>query len=98
MSERAKRFPNVPTFREAGYDVLGESTYGIAGPRGMEPEVVRTIHDAFRLAVHEPAHLAVLARFDMPVRYLGTEDFANEAVVLMEEARRIVEELGLRIG
>lgn len=95
-SERAKRFPQVPTFRELGWDVLGESTYGIAGPRGMEPEVVRTIHDAFKAAVHDPQHLAVLARFDMPVRYLGTEDFANETVVLMEEARRIVRELGLK--
>ncbi|MDO9710462.1 tripartite tricarboxylate transporter substrate binding protein [Paracraurococcus lichenis] len=94
--ERAKRFPEVPTFRELGWDVLGESSYGIAGPRGMDPEVVRAIHDAFRAAVHDPQHLAVLARFDMPVRYLGTEDFANEAVLLMEEARRIVRELGLK--
>ncbi|WP_149537766.1 Bug family tripartite tricarboxylate transporter substrate binding protein [Siccirubricoccus phaeus] len=98
MSERAKRFPEVPTFRDCGYDVLGESTYGIAGPRGMAPEVVRIIHDAFRLAVHDPQHAAVLARFDMPVRYLGSEAFADEAVVLKEEARRIVQELGLRIG
>jgi tripartite-type tricarboxylate transporter receptor subunit TctC len=96
MSERVRRFPAVPTFRELGWDVLGESTYGIAGPRGMDPEIVRTIHDAFRLAVHDPQHLAVLARFDMPVRYLGTEEFANEAVQLMEEARRVVQELGLR--
>jgi tripartite-type tricarboxylate transporter receptor subunit TctC len=96
MSERVARFPAVPTFRELGWDVLGESTYGIAGPRGMDPGVVRAIHDAFRLAVHDPAHLAVLARFDMPVRYLGPEDFANEAVALMQEARRIVQELGLQ--
>jgi len=96
MSERAKRFPAVPTFRDLGYDVIGESAYGIAGPRGMDPEVVRTIHDAFRLAVHDPQHLAVLARFDMPVRYLGSEDFANDAVLQAEEARRVVEELGLR--
>jgi tripartite-type tricarboxylate transporter receptor subunit TctC len=96
MSDRVARFPAVPTFRELGWDVLGESTYGIAGPRGMDPAVVRVIHDAFRLAVHDPAHLAVLARFDMPVRYLGPEDFANEAVLLMEEARRIVQELGLK--
>jgi hypothetical protein len=58
--------------------------------------VVQAIHDAFRLALQDPAHLAVLARFDMPVRYLGSEDFANDAVVLMEEARRIVQELGLK--
>ncbi|MBV1797450.1 tripartite tricarboxylate transporter substrate binding protein [Siccirubricoccus sp. G192] len=96
MSERVKRFPDVPTFRELGYDVIGESAYGIAGPRGMEPEVVRTIHDAFRKAVHDPTHLAVLARFDMPVRYLDSQDFTADAAVQAEEARRIVQELGLK--
>jgi tripartite-type tricarboxylate transporter receptor subunit TctC len=96
MSERVKRFPDVPTFRELGYDVIGESAYGIAGPRGMEPEVVRTIHDAFRKAVHDPTHLAVLARFDMPVRYLDSQDFTADAAVQVEEARRIVQELGLK--
>jgi tripartite-type tricarboxylate transporter receptor subunit TctC len=98
MSERVKRFPEVPTFRELGWDVLGESTYGIAGPRGMDPAVVETIHQAFRRAVHDPAHLAVLARFDMPVHYQAPEDFANDAIVQAEEARRVVQELGLRIG
>ncbi len=96
MSARVPRFPAVPTFRELGYDVVGESAYGIAGPRGMDPEVVQAIHDAFRAAVHDPQHLAVLARFDMPVRYMNTEEFTQEAAFQVEEARRIVQELGLR--
>lgn len=96
MSERVTRFPTVPTFRELGYDVVGESAYGIAGPRGMDPEIVAAIHDAFRKAVHDPQHLAVLARFDMPVRYMNSADFAAEAAVQAEEARRVVQELGLR--
>ena len=98
MSERARRFPDVPTLRDLGYDVLGESTYGIAGPRGMDPEVVRIIHDAFKEAVHDPAHLAVIARFDMPVRYLNSEDYAAAAMLQNEEGRRTVQELGLRLG
>lgn len=98
MSERARRFPDVPTFRDLGYDVLGESTYGIAGPRGMDPEVVRILHDAFREAVHDPAHLAVIARFDMPVRYLDTAAYARAALEQNEEERRTVRELGLRLG
>ena len=96
MSERVKRFPAVPTFRELGYDVVGESTYGIAGPRGMDPEVVAAVHDAFKLAVHDPQHLAVLARFDMPVRYLNTADFTADAVFQAEDARCVVAELGLK--
>lgn len=96
MSERAARFPNVPTFREAGFDVLGESTYGIAGPRGMDPGVVRVLHDAFKEALYDPAHLATIARFDMPVRYLNTEDYATAAMMQNEEEKRTVRELGLR--
>lgn len=98
MSERARRFPEVPTFREVGYDVLGESTYGIAGPRGMDPQVVRILHDAFREALYDPAHLATIARFDMPVRYLNTEDYATAAMMQNEEERRTVRELGLRLS
>ena len=96
MSERAARFPEVATFREQGFDVLGESTYGIAGPRGMDPGVVRILHDAFKEALYDPAHLATIARFDMPVRYLGTEDYATAAMLQNEEEKRTVQELGLR--
>ncbi len=98
MTERAARFPNVPTFREIGHDVVGESAYGIAGPKGMDPEIVQVIHDAFHKAVTDPQHLAVLARFDMPVRYLNTADFHKDVIRQAEEARRVVQELGLRIN
>jgi tripartite-type tricarboxylate transporter receptor subunit TctC len=96
MSERAARFPEVPTFREQGFDVLGESTYGIAGPRGMDPGIVRVLHDAFKEALYDPAHLATIARFDMPLRYLNTEDYAAAAMMQNEEEKRTVRELGLR--
>jgi tripartite-type tricarboxylate transporter receptor subunit TctC len=96
MSERAARFPNVATFREQGFNVLGESTYGIAGPRGMDPGVVRILHDAFKEALYDPAHLATIARFDMPVRYLNSEDYATAAMMQNEEEIRTVRELGLR--
>lgn len=95
---RLPAFPDSPTLRELGYGLSVTSPYGIAGPRGMDPEVVRTLHDAFKAAVHDPQHLAVLARFDMPVRYLNSEDFATEAAFQVEEARRIVQELNLKPG
>ena len=34
--------------KEQGYDVNASSSYGIGGPKGMDPKVVRTLHDAFR--------------------------------------------------
>lgn len=97
MSERAGRFPNVPTFRELGYDVLGESTYGLVGPKGMDPGVVKILHDGFKEALYDPQHLSVLQRFDMPVRYLDSAGYAAFAVEQYEEEKRVVQELGLKM-
>jgi len=98
MSQRASRFPNVPTFRELGHDVVAESAYGIGAPRGTPAPIVNIIHDAFKLAVHDPLHLAVLARFDMPVRYLDSEGYADDVVQVNRQEIETVRELGLRPG
>jgi tripartite-type tricarboxylate transporter receptor subunit TctC len=64
----------------------------------MEPEVIARLHDGFRVALNDPAHVATLRRLDMPLEYLNPADYgafiqrtANE-----EEAR--VTRLGLRAG
>jgi tripartite-type tricarboxylate transporter receptor subunit TctC len=86
----------VPTLRELGVDVVATSPYGIAGPKGMEPGVVRVLHDAFRDALFDSAHRGLLERFDMQVAYLGSEDYAAAARRRYEEEREMVQRLGLR--
>ncbi len=34
-AERSPRFPNVPTLKELGYDMVVTSPYGVSGPKGM---------------------------------------------------------------
>ena len=95
---RAERFPDVPTLQECGWDVVSESAYGLAGPRGLEAGVVTTLHDAFRTALHDPAHRAVLRRFDMPLRYLDSEGYATSVIEANQLEIETVRELGLRLG
>lgn len=95
--ERAKRFPEVPTLREAGIDIVSASPYGIAGPKGMDPGLVRALHDAFRQALHDPTHTAILERFDMPVMYKGPEDYAAFARQQYEEDAAMIRRLGLKL-
>ena len=95
--ERAKRFPEVPTLREVGIDIVSASPYGIAGPKGMDPGLVRALHDAFREALYDPQHLAILERFDMPVIYKGPEDYAAFARKQYEEDAAMIRRLGLRL-
>ncbi len=92
---RTKRWPTVPTLKELGQDVVATSPYGIAGPAGMAPAVVRILHDAFRHAMNDTDHLAELALYDQEIAYLGPEDYGRALRAGYEHERRVVERLGL---
>jgi tripartite-type tricarboxylate transporter receptor subunit TctC len=95
--ERAKRFPDVPTLKELGFGLVATSAYGIAGPKGMDPGVVRALHDALREAMQDPQHLAVLERFDMPLMYKNTADYIAFARQQYEEDKAMIQKLGLKL-
>ena len=96
-AERTKRFPAVPTLRELGIDIVSNAPYGLAGPKGMAPATVRALHDAFRAALFDPASLAALERFDMPLLHLGPEEYDALARRLFDEEGAAVRALGLRV-
>jgi len=96
-AERARRFPEVRTLRETGIDIVSDSPFGLAGPKNMDPGVVRALHDAIKPALLDPHHVSVLDRFDMPVRYMDSEAYADFARRLNAEESAAVRRLGLRM-
>ncbi len=94
---RATRFPNVPTLRETGINIVSASPYGLAGPKNMDPGVVRALHDIFKAALEDPAHLAVLDRLDMPMMYKNTADYTAFVRQQFEEDKAMIQKLGLRL-
>ena len=47
-AERSPRFPDVPTLKDLGYDMVVTSPYGLSGPKGMDAGVVKVLHDALK--------------------------------------------------
>jgi tripartite-type tricarboxylate transporter receptor subunit TctC len=86
---------NAPTAKELGYDVVSYSPYGIVGPKGMDPKVVRTLHDAFRKVMDDPDHLKVLAQLDQVYWYKSSEEFAQWAADTYAAERATLERVGL---
>jgi tripartite-type tricarboxylate transporter receptor subunit TctC len=86
----------APTLREAGVNIVNSSPYGLAGPKGMDADVARVLHDAFRDSLRDPAHLAVLERFDMPLMYADGAEYARYAREFYEQDSAMVRRLGLR--
>jgi tripartite-type tricarboxylate transporter receptor subunit TctC len=93
--QRTRRWPQVPTLKELGHGIVAMSPYGLAGPRGLSPAVVKTLHDAFRAAMNDPAHLAELERYDQDLAYLGPEDYGRAMREAYAAEKRTVERLGL---
>lgn len=94
-SKRTKRWPQVPTLQELGYETVSDSPFGIGAPKGMDPAVTRTLHDAFRKTLEDPAVLASLEKYDQSVIYLNTSDYTKFAADNFIKEKAIIERLGL---
>lgn len=96
-AERTKRWPDVPTLKETGYNIVSNSPYGIAGPKGMDQKHVKILHDAIRKAIEDPAYQKTLERLDQENYYLSTADYARHVKVWYDEEKANVERVGLSL-
>ena len=94
-SKRTKRWPQVPTLNELGYDTVSDSPFGIAGPKGMDPALVRKLHDAFKKTLEDPAVLATFDKYDQTVIYMGTEEYTKFIRETYAKEKATIERLGL---
>ncbi len=94
-SRRTKRWPSVPTANDLGLDMVYSSPYGIVGPNGVDPRVVKTLHDAFKKVLDDPEHIKVLDQFDQEYWYQSSEDYARYARATLQNERALIERLGL---
>ncbi len=85
---RLPAFPDAPTLRDLGYGMSVTSPYGIAGPRGMEPEIVAFLHTAFKKALQDEASQRIMRQWELPDEYLDPQaylDFAKERAAFERE-------------
>ncbi|WP_442909323.1 tripartite tricarboxylate transporter substrate binding protein [Ideonella sp. BN130291] len=93
--KRTRRWPNVPTAKELGYNVVSSSPYGLAGPKGMDPAIVKTLHDAFKKAMDDPKHLALLEQLNQDLWYRNGDEYRQWAVATFAKDKALIERLGL---
>lgn len=94
-SKRTKRWPQVPTLDELGYRTVSDSPFGVCGPKGMDPAIVKVLHDAFRKTLDDPAVMTVFDRYDQTVIYMDTEQYTRFARESFVSERALIERLGM---
>jgi tripartite-type tricarboxylate transporter receptor subunit TctC len=94
---RPKRWPQVPTLKELGYDIVVTSPIGLIGPRGMDPAIVARLHDALRKAMSDPAYVRAMDQNDQIPEYLGSEAYAQSAPREFAREKVLMQELGITL-
>ena len=94
-ARRSPAFPDAPTLRELGVDIVNESPFGVAVARGTDPAVVRTLHDAFRAALDEAPVQAAFARYHLPMLPMSSAEYEAFARRTVAAERATLSRLGL---
>ena len=94
-NKRSAKWPDVPILNELGYDFAFNTPFGLGGPKGMDPAVVKKLHDAFRKAYDDPKVVELFERFDFTRLYLGTEAYAASIPKLAADEKSNLERVGL---
>jgi tripartite-type tricarboxylate transporter receptor subunit TctC len=93
-AQRAKLWPDVPTTKELGYDLVVESPVGIGGPARMPAQIVQTLQDAFRFATEQASFVQLLENGALRPWYMPADEFQKFAERAEREQRVLLSKYG----
>ena len=93
--KRLDKFPDAPTLKELGYDIVQNSPFGIGAPKNTPEAVVKRLHDAFKTAMEQPAYVDALHRYDMVPIYMSSAQYRQFAQDTFAREKTLIEQLGL---
>ncbi len=91
--KRLASLPDVPTFKELGYNAEFYIWSGLFAPAGTPAPVLQTLRNAARQAVEDADFKNTMAKIETPVNYLDAPEFQKfwdkDAQVLAEAVKRV---------
>ncbi len=96
---RIKGFPDVPTLKEAGFDVPNvPQARGIVGPPNMPPEAVAYYEDLFRRASKAPGYVKYFNDTQLEDHFLGSKELAAFLTEYSDNLRGILSGAGVKMA
>ncbi len=83
--ERYPSFPDVPTAKEQGLDLVLPQWRGVVCPPGTPDAVVQRLHDIFKQCIEDPIFVEKMKAMSVSPQYLNAADFGR--FLLAEDSR-----------
>lgn len=74
-SERSPALPDVPTFKESGYEVEAGTARGYSAPAGLPAEVAEKLEAAIKTAIEDPSVVQKMNDLGLQTSYLSGNEY-----------------------
>ncbi len=92
-AKRVAALPDVPTFKELGYDIEFYIWAGMFAPTGTPEPILKKLRDTVRQAVQDPDFKSAMSRLETPIAYLDAPEFQKfwdkDAKMLADAIKRV---------
>jgi tripartite-type tricarboxylate transporter receptor subunit TctC len=92
-----RSYPGAPTAKDEGIKTQLSLTfpYGIGGPKGMKPEIVKALHDGIKTAMETPEVKKVVENLEQDNIYKNSADYTKFAQEQIAATKTALEGMGL---
>jgi tripartite-type tricarboxylate transporter receptor subunit TctC len=98
LEQRDPAIPDVPTFKELGYDVVSVgSVKGVAAPKGTPPEVIAYLTERFKKVCDDPEFIKEMKDIGQPVMYLGPDAFGKFLQQGFQEFGKLIKQFNIKL-
>jgi len=91
MEQRYPDLPNVPTFKERGYNLISSSTRGYVFPAGTPMEIVRYMEQSIKKAMDDPEHVERMKKAGLTLKFMGVEEFSKFLEGQNDRAKQLIQ-------
>jgi len=92
---RSPLYPQVPTARELGYDLVIYLWRGVGAPKGLPKEIQETLVDAFRKATSDEEFKKMISQMGLQPIFLGPKEAASFLKNQNDVLKGIAQKIGL---
>jgi tripartite-type tricarboxylate transporter receptor subunit TctC len=98
LDQRDPALPDVPTFKELGYNVTTVgSVKGVAVPKGTPPEVIKYLTDRFKKVCDDPEFVKALKDIGQPATYMPPDQFARSLKEWYADYGKLIKEFDIKL-
>ena len=92
---RVAGYPDTPTFKELGVDAPYVQWVGIVAPKGLPPDRLALLRDAFARILKDPAYMQTAQKLGIEVAYASGDEFEKQVRDEDVAFKALVKDLGL---